>query len=167
MDSLVHACGTCRCSHMAKECGTLRTCTWMPWRPCGHHRFAAARARGWQMRSAHSSGACISALLRTGRLSSKRPLGMAMHLLASEIGAGYEGYPPREDGPPQSGRLHPLARPRPQRANPGWDWPGSKGRVRAQGPCWRPSCPNCKDCNAGAACPIHLRLQEVHGANRT
>lgn len=37
------------------------------------------------------------------------------------------------------------------------------GRVRAQGPCWRPSCPNPDECNMGAECPVHLRLQEVHG----
>ena len=56
--------------------------------------------------------------------------------------------------------LHPLARPKPQKAAAqAWDWIGSKGRVRAQGPCWRPSCPNPEECNAAAQCPEHLRLQ--------
>ena len=59
--------------------------------------------------------------------------------------------------------LHPLARPRQAPAAAKWDWVGTKGRVRAQGPCWRPSCPSPDSCNAGAECPVHLRLQEVHG----
>ena len=59
--------------------------------------------------------------------------------------------------------LHPLARPRPAPAAAKWDWVGTKGRVRAQGPCWRPSCPSPNSCNAGAGCPVHLRLQEQHG----
>ena len=61
------------------------------------------------------------------------------------------------------GALHPLARPRQAPAAAKWDWLGTKGRVRAQGPCWRPSCPSPDGCNAGADCPAHLRLQEMHG----
>jgi len=59
--------------------------------------------------------------------------------------------------------LHPLARP--QQAPPAakWDWVGTKGRVRAQNPCWCPSCPNPDSCNAGAGCPVQARLEEQHG----
>eukprot|EP00435_Cladocopium_sp_Y103_P001739 s3703_g1.t1 len=60
--------------------------------------------------------------------------------------------------------LHPLARPERPRGQKAasFDWIGSKGRIRAQGPCWRPSCPTPDECNAGTLCKVYKDLARQH-----
>ncbi|CAL1152987.1 unnamed protein product, partial [Cladocopium goreaui] len=101
------------------------------------------------VREAQAQGVCTSELVPG-------------HLPNEEVEARHGHRAGGKDVVPDDA-LHPLARPRQAPAAAKWDWVGTKGRVRAQGPCWRPSCPSPDSCNAGAGCPVHLRLQEQHG----
>ncbi|CAL1136914.1 unnamed protein product [Cladocopium goreaui] len=116
------------------------------------YRVNMAACQGLSVvREAQAQGVCASELVPG-------------HLPNEEVEARH-GH--RAGGKDRSREKHKqsLARPRQAPAAAKWDWVGTKGRVRAQGPCWRPSCPSPDSCNAGAECPVHLRLQEVHGHN--